>query len=92
MQQHAARRLAICRSLSASEGLEERRPIVNCTTCHRGQLKPVLSLSQGDVQTAPGERHPRRATQVIIDRVFWTTLVLRGSTSVAPWRAVAAIT
>ena len=40
----------------------------------------------------PGERHRRRATQVIIDRVFWTTLVFRGSTSVAPCRAVAAIT
>jgi len=42
-------------------------------------------------QSAP-RRALRRATQGIIDRVFWTTLVLRGSMSVAPWRAVAAIT
>jgi photosynthetic reaction center cytochrome c subunit len=35
---------AISRSLAASEGLKDRRPIVNCTTCHRGQLKPAPSL------------------------------------------------
>ena len=34
----------------------------------------------------------RLATQVIIDRMFCTTLVLSGSTSVPPMRAVAATT
>ncbi|HLX93614.1 MAG TPA: c-type cytochrome [Puia sp.] len=26
-------------------GLENKSPVVNCTTCHRGQLKPALNLS-----------------------------------------------
>jgi hypothetical protein len=26
------------------EGLKDRNPVINCTTCHRGQLKPALSL------------------------------------------------
>lgn len=26
------------------DGLKDRDPIVNCTTCHRGQLKPALNL------------------------------------------------
>jgi hypothetical protein len=26
------------------EGLKDRKPIINCTTCHRGQLKPALNL------------------------------------------------
>ena len=56
--EHAARQLAISRSLSAREGLKERRPIVDCTTCHRGQLKPALSLPSGDVQTAPASVTP----------------------------------
>jgi hypothetical protein len=25
-------------------GLKDRTPIVNCTTCHRGQLKPALNI------------------------------------------------
>lgn len=34
----------ISAQLRAIEGLKDRRPIVNCTTCHRGQLKPALNL------------------------------------------------
>jgi len=26
------------------DGIKERDPLVNCTTCHRGQLKPALNL------------------------------------------------
>ena len=26
------------------DGLKDRTPMVNCTTCHRGQLKPALDL------------------------------------------------
>lgn len=30
-------------------GLKDRDPVVNCTTCHRGQLKPALNLdTQGN--------------------------------------------
>jgi hypothetical protein len=25
-------------------GLENKSPVINCTTCHRGQLKPALNL------------------------------------------------
>jgi hypothetical protein len=25
-------------------GLKDREPVINCTTCHRGQLKPALDL------------------------------------------------
>jgi len=30
--------------LKKMEGLKDRNPLVNCTTCHRGQLKPALNL------------------------------------------------
>lgn len=33
--------------LPAIRGLEDRRPTVNCTTCHRGEAKPALSLAPG---------------------------------------------
>ena len=26
------------------DGLKDREPVINCTTCHRGQLKPALDL------------------------------------------------
>jgi photosynthetic reaction center cytochrome c subunit len=26
------------------DGLKDREPLVNCTTCHRGQLKPALDM------------------------------------------------
>lgn len=26
------------------DGLKDRKPLVNCTTCHRGQVKPALNL------------------------------------------------
>ncbi len=26
------------------QGLKDRKPVINCTTCHRGQLKPALNL------------------------------------------------
>jgi Photosynthetic reaction centre cytochrome C subunit len=26
------------------DGIKDRNPLVNCTTCHRGQLKPALNL------------------------------------------------
>ena len=67
------------------------RTVAECIASNRGgngSDSPVLRATC----KRPGQRYPRRATHVIIDRVFWTTLVLRGSTSVAPWRAVAAIT
>jgi hypothetical protein len=32
------------RRLAAIEGLESDPPVVNCTTCHRGQKKPAISL------------------------------------------------
>jgi len=25
-------------------GLKDRTPIINCTTCHRGQVKPALNM------------------------------------------------
>jgi hypothetical protein len=30
--------------LAAIKGLDSEKPAVNCTTCHRGQLKPALNL------------------------------------------------
>lgn len=30
--------------LPAIPGLEERKPVVNCTTCHRGEKKPALQM------------------------------------------------
>jgi|ERR1700683_2829789 hypothetical protein len=30
--------------LKKMEGLKDHNPMVNCTTCHRGQLKPALNL------------------------------------------------
>jgi Photosynthetic reaction centre cytochrome C subunit len=30
--------------LSNIAGINDRKPVVNCTTCHRGQLKPALNL------------------------------------------------
>lgn len=32
--------------LSAIENLESEKPTVNCTTCHRGQVKPALNLEE----------------------------------------------
>jgi Photosynthetic reaction centre cytochrome C subunit len=29
------------------DGLKDRTPLVNCTTCHRGQLKPALDMEDG---------------------------------------------
>lgn len=26
------------------DGLKDRNPLINCTTCHRGQLKPALNM------------------------------------------------
>ena len=34
----------ISKALAGMEGLNGRQPIVNCTTCHRGSLKPALDL------------------------------------------------
>lgn len=30
--------------LAAIPGIKDKNPIVNCTTCHRGQVKPALNL------------------------------------------------
>jgi cytochrome c peroxidase len=30
--------------LTAVAGLKDRKPVVNCTTCHRGEVKPALDL------------------------------------------------
>jgi Photosynthetic reaction centre cytochrome C subunit len=35
--------------LTNIDGLKDRKPVINCTTCHRGQLKPALNL---DADTA----------------------------------------
>jgi len=32
------------------EGLKDRNPLVNCTTCHRGQLKPALNLDANEAK------------------------------------------
>lgn len=32
--------------LAKIENLESDNPSVNCTTCHRGQVKPALNLEQ----------------------------------------------
>lgn len=32
--------------LSTIENLESEKPAVNCTTCHRGQVKPALNLDE----------------------------------------------
>lgn len=32
--------------LGSIENLESKNPIVNCTTCHRGQIKPALNLER----------------------------------------------
>ena len=29
------------------DGLKDRTPLINCTTCHRGQLKPALDMDDG---------------------------------------------
>jgi hypothetical protein len=34
----------INKDLVKINGLEDRKPVINCTTCHRGQLKPALNL------------------------------------------------
>jgi photosynthetic reaction center cytochrome c subunit len=34
----------IAKYLSKIDGIKDRDPIVNCTTCHRGHLKPALNL------------------------------------------------
>ena len=37
------------RQLKSMTGLKSEKPVVNCTTCHRGQVKPAL-----DSEPAPG--------------------------------------
>ena len=32
--------------LAKIPGLQGKNPIVNCTTCHRGQIRPALNLDQ----------------------------------------------
>jgi hypothetical protein len=34
--------------LKGMPGLMSDKPVVNCTTCHRGQVKPALSLDEKD--------------------------------------------
>ena len=36
--------------LAAIEGLDSEKPVVNCTTCHRGQIKPALDLPAPSAQ------------------------------------------
>lgn len=33
--------------LPAIEGIQSERPTVNCTTCHRGAVRPALNLPEG---------------------------------------------
>jgi hypothetical protein len=37
-------RLIVSDLLANIDGLKDRKPVINCTTCHRGQLKPALNL------------------------------------------------
>jgi hypothetical protein len=39
--------------LKRIEGLKDRSPVVNCTTCHRGAIKPALNLPSGTTGEAP---------------------------------------
>lgn len=32
--------------LAGIPGIKDKNPIVNCTTCHRGQVKPALNLDE----------------------------------------------
>ena len=32
--------------LAGIEGLQSVQPVINCTTCHRGQIKPALNLAR----------------------------------------------
>ncbi|MFN2385103.1 MAG: c-type cytochrome [Thermoanaerobaculia bacterium] len=32
--------------LAAIQGLDSEKPVVNCTTCHRGEVKPALNLAR----------------------------------------------
>ncbi|MEX1993094.1 MAG: hypothetical protein WD929_00415 [Steroidobacteraceae bacterium] len=32
------------RAATFIEGIESEQPVINCTTCHRGQKKPAISL------------------------------------------------
>jgi hypothetical protein len=34
----------IFNQLRIIDGIKDRNPLVNCTTCHRGQLKPALNM------------------------------------------------
>ena len=36
--------------LKTIDGLKDRTPIVNCTTCHRGHLKPALDLEADETK------------------------------------------
>jgi len=36
--------------LKAMKGLDSEKPQVNCTTCHRGEQKPALSMEKGAAQ------------------------------------------
>lgn len=54
-QKEIARQMSVmAREISARiktiEGIESATPVVNCTTCHRGQKKPAISL---DAPAAP---------------------------------------
>ena len=37
--------------LASIEGLRSERPVVNCTTCHRGQVTPALDLGAPSAAT-----------------------------------------
>ena len=32
--------------LSTIRNIKSVKPVINCTTCHRGQIKPALSIGQ----------------------------------------------
>ena len=47
--------------LKKIKNLKSETPIINCTTCHRGQTKPALNLPESAPKqrpAAPGERLP----------------------------------
>ncbi|MEO8085365.1 MAG: c-type cytochrome [Bacteroidota bacterium] len=35
----------INKDLAAIDGMKNLKPIINCTTCHRGELKPALNIN-----------------------------------------------
>jgi len=46
--------------LKSIDGLKDRRAIVNCTTCHRGAVKPATNLRRPKPKPKPDEKKETR--------------------------------